>query len=867
MLLILVCFSAVAGVAGYFKARRALYQVDALRRQLALGQPPAGEATAARTQGVSVPALVLPAPQPTQPALPAPVSVARDTEPSVANPSDLETLVTTRWGIWIGGAALLLAAVFLVRYAVEQDLLGPTVRCTLTALLGVVLIAAAEWLRRGETAAATRVFGVDLAPSALAAGGVGAFFGASYAAAVLYGLVPPALGFMLMAAASLAGLALSLRYGLLVAGIGMIGAFVTPALVQTDNPSLPGLFGYLLFVTATGLAVVRWTAWTWLGWAVTIAGAAWVLMALISGAGTDAWAPAFFVPAAAALNLVLLPVAALDFPVGKRLAWVPVAALGATGLLLALDLQSWETRTALLLLAPLTVAKAAREPRLQILPFLAALLGLLLLAGWSIDVTDWHEPLAFPHGWTPAVVQALLVTAALMAGFLMACGLWLQERRAHALSWAALTASMPVLVLAVCYWRVALFETRPTWAVVALVLSAGLTGAAALARRGSGVFGGVLGATQDVRLHRQMAGVHASGAVAALALACGMLLADQWLTLAISLLLPALAWVEDRADLPALRRVALAVAAVVLIRLLANGYVLAYVFGTTPVLNGLLPTYGVPAAAFALAAYLFRQRGDDLTVAVLEAGSVAFTTVLAALEIRLTAGGGSLTRGASRFSEAALHLSALSILATVSMRLAARLQRPVLHAAWRIQGVMALAIGVILLLLGNPLFRGANVGALPLVDWLLPAYLLPAALAAVALRHPATAEPSELRRVLGLYALVAAFAWITLEIDHLFQGVYIHPVGRLSDAELWAWSASWIVYGTLLLLFGLRLQERPVRLSGLAIVALATAKVFFIDMNGLGGLWRVLSFLGLGLVLIGLGTAHRRLSSRVNAGP
>jgi len=35
--------------------------------------------------------------------------------------------------------------------------------------------------------------------------------------------------------------------------------------------------------------------------------------------------------------------------------------------------------------------------------------------------------------------------------------------------------------------------------------------------------------------------------------------------------------------------------------------------------------------------------------------------------------------------------------------------------------------------------------------------------------------------------------------------------------------------------------------------------VFLIDMAGLVGLWRVLSFLGLGLVLIGLGAAYRRL--------
>ena len=131
------------------------------------------------------------------------------------------------------------------------------------------------------------------------------------------------------------GLALSLRHGQVVAAVGLIGAFATPALVQTEHPSLPGLFGYLLFVTAAALAVVRYTAWVWLGWATTVAGAVWVVLAIVDGVGIDAWAPALFVPAAAALNLALLPAEALDHVVGRRLAWVPVAALGVTGLLLA----------------------------------------------------------------------------------------------------------------------------------------------------------------------------------------------------------------------------------------------------------------------------------------------------------------------------------------------------------------------------------------------------------------------------------------------------------------------------------------------------------------------------------------------------
>ncbi len=45
------------------------------------------------------------------------------------------------------------------------------------------------------------------------------------------------------------------------------------------------------------------------------------------------------------------------------------------------------------------------------------------------------------------------------------------------------------------------------------------------------------------------------------------------------------------------------------------------------------------------------------------------------------------------------------------------------------------------------------------------------------------------------------------------------------------------------------------KLTHYRLVALVAAKIFLLD---LGGLWRVLSFLGLGLSLIGLGAFYRR---------
>jgi uncharacterized membrane protein len=770
----------------------------------------------------------------------------------------LEEALTLRWGTWLGAAALLLAGVFLLRTAIEEGWLGPEARCALAAVLAVALILGAEWLRRRPLPERPNIPWPDQAPAALAAGGVAILFGAAYATAVMYALVPPVAGFALMGAAALAGLALALVHGPLVAAIGIAGAYVTPALVETQDPSLPGLFAYLLVVTAAALAVVRQVGAAWLGWVATVAAALWVLVgSAIAPSPGDLWAVALFVPAAAALHLGLLPGAALEGAIGRRLAWTPFGVLALAGLftLIVPEANLAATAVALLLLTPVAVWKGLSEPRLDRLPWVAAGAGLLLLLAWPIGAwAPVDEAVAIegvvqailPTGpWAPEVLVPFLLAALALSGLQALPGIWGERRAPNPLRWAALPAAVPVLVLLVAYARVRGFALDPRWALAALALAAALVGLATLARREEAL---------------QRAGAHAAGAVAALALGAAMILADHWLTLAVALFLPPLAWIEARAGLPALRRVAVAVASVVLVRLVPNWHVLDYDLGTTPVLNGLLIAYGVPAALFALAAVMFRRRGDDLAVAVLEAGAIAFTTVLLLLQVRHAVTGGEMAAFDWSFREAALQTLGLAAMATLLRWLNRRLGgRPVLLWGWRLQQAIALVLGL-LLLPWNPAFDpGAVVVRTPVLNELLLAYAIPALLAALAARAPESARPRETRQLLVGYAFVAAFAWVTLEVRHLFHPdamalAFAEPMG----AELYAYSGAWLAFGGLLLALGIRLGQPSLRLAALAVMGATLAKAVLVDMEGLVGLWRVMSFLGLGLALIALGWVYRR---------
>src|ERR1700694_1729371 len=69
---------------------------------------------------------------------------------------------------------------------------------------------------------------------------------------------------------------------------------------------------------------------------------------------------------------------------------------------------------------------------------------------------------------------------------------------------------------------------------------------------------------------------YAVGVLGCTILAAVFALEDAWLTVALALHLPALAWIEGRLGLPILRHLALGVAAAVLVRLALNPEVLRY---------------------------------------------------------------------------------------------------------------------------------------------------------------------------------------------------------------------------------------------------------------------------------------------------
>ena len=351
--------------------------------------------------------------------------------------------------------------------------------------------------------------------------------------------------------------------------------------------------------------------------------------------------------------------------------------------------------------------------------------------------------------------------------------------------------------------------------------------------------------------------IFATGAIASLALALSLALEKGWLTIALALMVPGIAWVAGQRAWPALRWLAAAVTVGVLGRIVWDPRIVGDAIGTTPVFNWLLYGYGVPAASFWLAGHMLRRHADDVPARVVDAAAILFTVLLIVLEVRhyLT---GDPYGSASALTETALDVSLLLAVVIGLERLRVK-SGSIVHNLGA-QLLAAIVFIMILFSLGvsdNPFFTGEPVGG-RFVNLILLGYGLPAVLAGVLAVITRGNRPYWYSATAAATALALALAYLSLEICTLFHGPILTE-GVTSDAEQYSYSAVWLLFGVALLAAGILLRSLPLRAASAAVVVLTVLKVFLIDMSDLTGIYRALSFLGLGAVLIGIGWFYQRL--------
>jgi uncharacterized membrane protein len=733
---------------------------------------------------------------------------------------DLEELLGGRVLGLAGALAVLLGVAFLVAMAVDRGWIDEPTRIAIGfgGCSALLLAAVALYERRGRTQAALAAAGAAVA----------GLFATLTAGAQLYELFPVPVSLVIAAAIGGAATVLALRWNARTfAALGLVGALLAPVLVGAEQSNLT--IAFVLFVLTIAVAVADRRGWSeWLPLTASIVAAPQILDWLVD------------VPDAGRTVLVL------------SYFWAANVAAAAS-----LERKRAGGATHPIAVIPLGGASILVAPSGY---------GVLDQLGLHGEAIAWLGALAAAHAGIGIAALAARRASRDIAHLAIAMGIGLAdiafalavEGYPLAIGWAA----SAVALIALARVRNAPGDDAARLALAAAVqLGLALVHALTIDADPTQLYG---------RPDDMLAGVAALGA-------CG---------------LAGLLSAQLRAGEPPVRHAGHSVAIAMLAYLTAfvmDGELLAVVWAVEAagvMALARLPKSGVdPAGSIGSGALLglalthaltIDARPDELTgpphdllAGVASLGAVGLAALLAAQLLPRTGPG-----------RAAGHAVALLVLAYLS---AFVIDGPLLAAAWAVEAVAVLALartrdggldavgsaGAVSLL-AFALLHGLVLEAAPRalvygVEDLLDAAIALAALAAAALAMsrliPAERRDDRLGFVslgaaalvyLGSVAIVTAFQPTTEGLDT--------AVGLLDERQQGQLllSAFWALTGLGALIAGLARRQRAIRVGGFVLLGIATAKVFMFDLSTLDSLYRVGSFVALGLLLLGAAFAWQR---------
>lgn len=766
-----------------------------------------------------------------------------------------------QWGarlpVWIGGVALALAGFFMVKYSIETGLLSPTVRVVLGIVFGLGLLSSAHWIRGKEGFAnGTRI------SQALSGAGIADLYVCVFAASNLYHLIPDSIAFLGMAAVTALAVLWSLKYGMPIALLGLVGGLLTPALVGSASPQAPILFIYLYFVVTGLLIAIRKQHWWTIAIPTVLGAFLWVCAWL--------YAPYCMPSDSIYLGLFLIAVSATVVATSKKHYEQESPELNdpikVSSILNYLTLGGAVVLTGI-------VAERGGFGVMQ-----WGLFGLLSLGGLSLaffnqklyGLVPWVSmgvAAVMFLNWHPAEPNAFALTLSLFATLYICGGYLMQSRSEGPLLGAGLAAAASLSFYLIGYYQLHdadIVTSIPLfWGLVALIFF----GLATLA-----LYRVVKKIAADHPQRQALMGIYAGTATAFLSIAFEVELSREFLSVALAAELFALTYINTRVDVKAIRSIVAMLVCVfayslipqiiVLMQLIMYGLIGVHInLSTKPtIVNWPAFQLGLPGLFFAAGSYFLRLSKDGRLVRALELGAIAL--------IGLT--GYYLTRQAFHIDEniffvkmGFIERGAVSTVLFVYGLACLWIGRRYLRRAVTFGG-LALCAGATFRILYfdfivyNPLWSSQNVGKLPLINNLLVNYGLPILWAWRATVELAHAGKEQWNKWGYAFAVLLAFTLLSLNVRQFFHGAYLTLGSATSNPEIYTYSVIWLLFGLALLLFGTLKKNKRMRVASLAIMILTVGKVFLYDASELEGLFRVFSFFGLGLSLLGLSWFYTR---------
>ena len=771
---------------------------------------------------------------------------ARPAHPGAPRP-DLESILGANWLSKLGVAAIAIAVAFFFKYAFDAGWIGPTARVTVGLITAAVMLGLGQMLLARPTYRAYA--------QVLASGGIIVLFLSIYAAYSFYNLIGFGVAFAVLAAAALAASALAVANN--TEGVALLciaGAFATPMLIRQAGAG-PGdllrLYAYLagLNVWSTVLAMYRpWYSLTALSF-----GATWLLF---FGAGrlagpnyvlVEAFAGLFLffacyggfaalraepkpVPGMQGVGVAFILVGCLAFAIASALILAGVQALGLPGLVFAGAFVALLLSVMGLALPRLGPPDSAMRQTFGYLAGGALVLLIGISAAAARPVSAAQAPSAFLFGLVSYVAfLAVAVHIRRASGW---------EGPAIFLACVNAVTHLIVSLHALAPLRVWGVNAAPLWLPLAGCITLGALWLAGRQRREEHYFPvAVMIIAQAFPLCALLTALIAAApwpAARASALFFGefLLVSGAWIGLRRFTAVPAL-----RGDLAA----ALGNAAV-FFGLLATAARLQSYQGLV-----LLCGYAIAMAVYhALVGGVVLRRARDDTVRGFIYLGLALTFLTIAVPLQLKAS----------------HITTLTwsvesaVLVWTGLAVADRRVRWYGIVLLSIVAGKALLLDVespehFRLLLNPRILSGASVVAASYVSaWLLWRK-----------REAVTADERALPAILSLLANALTLIFVSLDLwDYFGRGEAL--AGR--SAQQLSLSVFWSVYALAAMSVGIWRRIKPVRLFAMGLLYLSIGKVFLFDLRFLEQPYRIVSFFGLGVILLVVSLLYTRFEGHLN---
>lgn len=760
--------------------------------------------------------------------------------PRTVSTFDFEAWLRGNGIFWLGAAVLAIGGIFLAKYSIEAGLMPPSVRVILGALFGCALVAAAELANHFKTRLRINTPYIS---AALASGGVITCFAMALVAFDFYQFISANVAFGVLAIISLASTYLALRFGPVLAGVGIIGAYAVPALVSTGSNNVFALLLYVAFVSLSAVWVAEYVKQRWVWWQGFAGHFIWFAIATVMASTSDVWILFVF-------TLVSLYLFVLSGVLGWALKGTMTAALSVknllmprkeqAGVVLSLwllyvfimlsnpnDVLGWVN----LLLAGVMLVAAFRHSALDTWPFLMLLFALL-------SYENMHDLASFEDGLFPFSGRYLFAQLVTLSG--IAFSMFMLLRFADRPAYLLLLVLTPVSMLGVSYVTAPIeAETYlyPLWALYMALIGAGASIAA-------------------VKSHvpiRQVTYLILANSM--LALCFTMLLSASTLTLAITMQVASMSYLSWKFKVRIPDWLYKAALLVVICRLTLSPWIAHYKHETILGIHWTLVVYPL---ALALIGFAIKYNPSTSMRAWLQGVILHIVALLLTTETSYLLTGDYPDFVNLSYAETillSLNWLVLSAVYFWRSHLSGSLSGLYQKAGFALMA-LAILLQLDISLVHSPFITQQFVGE-GWVNWLWLQWLMPAVVLAIVMKFKLLPKQYN-NAILGVIA-VLGFLFINGEIRALFNLGYLRLGPPMQQAELYTYSVVWLAISTLTIYLAQLRENSTLVKAGFIGLAVVLLKAFVVDMAHLEGLFRALSFIGLGLCLVGIGWLFQKM--------